>query len=65
MHPAGSRWTRIRRPSQYRSDEPRAALFVFCRRRKPLQDDGNLAGAMFLFCAYVNWWHLSENTGVR
>jgi hypothetical protein len=32
---AGSRWTRIPRPSHSRSDEPRAASFVFCRRPHP------------------------------
>src|SRR5215469_15102851 len=33
---SGSRWTRIPRQSLCRSDEPRAASFVFCRRPQPL-----------------------------
>jgi hypothetical protein len=48
---AASRWTRIRKRSQHRSDEPKAASFVFCRRPQgPLVETGPL-GDVFLLCA--------------
>jgi hypothetical protein len=48
MRPAGSRSTPIHRQLRHRSDEPKAASFVFCRRPQRLQVEMGQPG----ICSY-------------